>query len=706
MGNKTKRIIREDEVDTHSEIAQMFQQVFDNQFMLEAKIEQSGTDIEKIKKKMVEKKKGSVTMKTLISLVMVVLLTLPCFAAVNLNEINFDNVTSGTFDQQLRKWIGILNTDITNAAGLSNLGTGKVFYVDSGTSNASTVNGLTVAAAFPTHDDAYDSGNATANRGDVVFILQDHAESGSAAGLVDIDVAGVTVVHLGNGDNAGTYTFADTDTTFVIGAANITLVGGRYLAGISEVVAGIIVEAGGDNFTFIGTKGIYANFPEPTTSTFEFDVSIQMTTGADDVSILNCEAYSADATGATKFLDGGAGVVNRFTFKNNLIHGEYSVAPLFSDQIDLENHIAYNTITNMTAGQFGIEYTAAATGILERNNVVIDDRNNNSIDPGSMRHFENYIADSSGAAATLFSEPTPKIDEAIWAYFLNSVAGSAQPIKIWYVDSNISTSGTGTTPETAWKTIQEAITACTNSVDDWIFVMDYSGGGATITLDKSFVHIIGNANDAMYYPRIKPTGSGVPGFTFADAGDRVEIAHLVIGASDQTAAAISFAGASGGAYGNYIHDNVIGRDSDAPALQGIYIPSGDAAPYLFIENNRFYGAGGTGIDAAGSAVRIAGNATRCRIIGNLIVDVGRTATPALWLDGGVTEPTIMDNRIKFDTDTGTGSAITLGASVDDGWISGNWANDGKDAPTNNPFVDSGSTNGWSENYQGIVAVLP
>lgn len=640
-------------------------------------------------------------------LIMVLVFLVPIAkGTVDTTEINFSTVTSGTFDQQLRKWIDILNTDITNAGGLSNLGTGKVFYVDSGPGNASTVDGLTVGKAFPTHDDAYDSGNVTANRGDVVFILQDHAESGSVAGLVDIDVAGVTVVHLGNGDNAGTYTFADTDTTFVIGAANVTLVGGRYLAGISEVVAGIIVEAGGDNFTFIGTKGLYANFPEPTTSTFEFDISIQMTTGADNVSITNCEAYSADATGATKFLDGGAGVVNGFKFVNNLIHGEYSVAPLFSDQIDLENYIAYNNITQMTAGEFGIEYTAAATGIMERNNVVVNDRNENSIDSGSMRPFENYVADSSDVAATLFNPPAPKIDEAIWAYFLNSVAGSAQPIKIWYVDSNISTSGTGTTPEIAWKTIQEAMTASSNSTDDWIFVMDYSGGGATITLDKSFVHIIGNANDAMYYPRIKPTGSGVPGFTFTDAGDRVEIAHLVIGASDQTAAAISFAGATGGAYGNYIHDNVIGRDADAPALEGIHIASGDAAPYLYVRNNRFYGAAGAGIAAAGSAIRITGNATRCRIIGNLIVDVGRTATPAIWLDGGVTEPTIMDNRIKFDTDTGTGSAITLGASVDDGWISGNWASDGKDAPSNNPFVDGGSTNGWSENYQGIVAVLP
>lgn len=636
-------------------------------------------------------------------LVMVVLALFCCvtFGAVDTTEINFSTVTSGTFDQQLRRWIDILNTDITNAGGLSNIGTGKVFYVDSAAGGSATSSGTSLAAAWPTLDDAFDSGNGLeANRGDVVFVLQNSAESGSSANLWDIDIAGVTVVHLGNGDDQGTYTFADTDTTVSVGAANVTIIGGRLLAGISEVVIGLDVTADADYLTVIGME-----FPEPLTSTFEFNIAVQLVTGADDVSFIGCKAYSADATGADHWLNGGAGVVNRLTIRNCLVHGEYAIAPIFSDQIDLENYIAYNNVTQMTAGEFGIEYTAAATGILERNNVVIDDRNNNSIDSGSMRTFENYISDSDDVAATLFNPPLPKIDEAIWAYFLNSVAGSAQEVKIWYVDANISTSGTGTTPETAFKTIQEAITACSNSVDDWIFVMDYSGGGATITLNKAFVHIIGNANDAMYFPRIKPA-SAVPGFTFTDAGDRVEIAHLVIGGGDGTVAAISFAGASGGAYGNYIHDNVIGRDSDAPALEGILIPSGDAAPYLYVRNNRFYGAGGTGIAAAGSAIRITGNATRCRIIGNLIVDVGRTATPAIWLDGGVTEPTIMDNRIKFDTDTGTGSAITLGASVDDGWISGNWASDGKDAPSNNPFVDGGSTNGWSENYQGIVAVLP
>lgn len=299
-----------------------------------------------------------------------------------------------------------------------------------------------------------------------------------------------------------------------------------------------------------------------------------------------------------------------------------------------------------------------------------------------------------------------KLQEVLTAEQLRSIAGSAMPLAVWYVDP-AATGGTGDgkSPANAFTTLTLALAACSNTVNDWILVFDYSGGEAsTITINKSFVHIIGNACKGMPYPRIKPA-TAVAGITFEDTGDRVEIANMVIGGGDQTVSAIDF-NSPAGAYGCYIHDCIIGRDADAPALEGIHVPSGSDAPYLHVENNTFYGSDGAGIAAAGSAIRISGNATRCNIIDNYIQDIGRTATPAIWFDGSVTNPRIENNKIKFDTDTSTGSAITLSANVDDGWIANNYASDGKDAPANNPFVDAGSTNGWSGNYSGIVLTLP
>lgn len=293
------------------------------------------------------------------------------------------------------------------------------------------------------------------------------------------------------------------------------------------------------------------------------------------------------------------------------------------------------------------------------------------------------------------------------AYFMHTVEGIDQPIRQWFVDANVSASGGGQTPGTAFKTIQEAITACANSTDDWIFVFDYSGGGATITMNKAFVHLIGNeTNGAMPYPRIKPA-TAVAGITFAAAGDRVEIMGFTIGGGSAGVAAILFPVATAaGAYGVSIHDNVIGRDANAPCLVGVKVDSDGAAPYLHVEDNRFIGAAGTGIAAAGSAIRITGNAAYCQLNRNRILDVGRAATPAIWLDGPVTDPTIEDNRIKTDTDTGTGSAISLGSGVDDGWINGNVAGSGLDSDTYNQFKDEGSTNGWGTNWNQETSVLP
>jgi len=342
-------------------------------------------------------------------------------------------------------------------------------------------------------------------------------------------------------------------------------------------------------------------------------------------------------------------------------------------------------------------------------------------DSDAVRYMRDVVGNKEDAAAVGVADTTSSLvaygkqslnainslETAIQSYVLGTVVGSAMAVKFWFVDANITASGAGTDPSIAFKTIQEAVAVCTTSTDDWIFVFDYSGGGATVTMGTPFVHLIGNrASKAMPYPRIMPA-TAIPGITFGAGGDRCEIANFTIGAGDQTKSAISFpVGTAAGAYGNHIHDCVIGRDANAPCLVGIEVVSGGAAPYLLVENNRFYGSAGAGIAAAGSAIRISGNATRCNIRNNYVSDVGRTATPALWLDGAVSEPQIEFNRIKTDTDTGTGSAITLGASVDDGWIHGNVASDGKDSASNNPFVDGGSTNGWGVNYDGEAATLP
>lgn len=315
--------------------------------------------------------------------IVAVLLTAPVFAAFPTDiTTNRSYLWSmGAFDEGL-KWALRVENSVAGQRG-----TGKSWYVDSNVSNAG--GGVSPEEAYATVDAAINriSADGGASRGDTIWCLQGHAESGVDPALFDADVAGISIRGIGTGSLAATFTFADTDTTIAVGAANVLFENLRFLAGISEVVAGVIVEAAGDNFVMVNCV-----FPEPTTSGFEFNIAVQLTTAADNLSFLYNTAYSADAVGADHWLNGGAGAVNGLTLVGNKIHGEYAIAPIFSDQADLETYIRRNDVTQLTASQFGIEFTGAATGIVADNAVnatVLFE-----VDPGSMAYRNNMEGDT------------------------------------------------------------------------------------------------------------------------------------------------------------------------------------------------------------------------------------------------------------------------------------------------------------------------
>ncbi|MEE9365887.1 MAG: hypothetical protein V3W44_04285 [Dehalococcoidales bacterium] len=319
--------------------------------------------------------------RTLFTLLLIAVFALPVFGqgatSWNIYSRPDESWLSGALRGGDLMWEWAKAIDTLVAAGGAS-GTGKNWYVDSGLTTAG--DGSNWANALATLDAAINAvgTDSGANRGDWIHVAEAHAESGSVANLWDADVAGITIKHYGNGSNQGTYTFADTDTTVSIGAANVTIIGGRLLAGISEVVIGMDVTADADYLTVVAME-----FPEPGTAGFEFNIAVQLVSGADDVSFVGCTAYSADETGADSWLNGGASIVNRLTLVGNVIHGEFAVANIFSDQADLECYIAGNTVTNMTTGILGIQFSGNATGTCT-GNLVITDAIGTSYDTGLM----------------------------------------------------------------------------------------------------------------------------------------------------------------------------------------------------------------------------------------------------------------------------------------------------------------------------------
>ena len=170
---------------------------------------------------------------------------------------------------------------------------GSVFFVHSGTGTDALGGGRGPDNALATFD--YAVGLCTANKGDVIYILPGHAETISAAAGIDLDVEGITVIGLGNGDNRPTFTM-DTSTSVDVDvdADNITIKGLRFVSGKAAMLAMIDV-----NNAFF--EAIDCDFIS--LSTFTVINFINIATTKDNFRFKGCRFISATDPDGT---DGGA----------------------------------------------------------------------------------------------------------------------------------------------------------------------------------------------------------------------------------------------------------------------------------------------------------------------------------------------------------------------------------------------------------------
>ena len=273
-------------------------------------------------------------------------------------------------------------------------GTGNVYYVDSGVGNEG--DGKSWRGAKDTLDEAIDL--CTDDNGDVIYVAPGHAENLSAAGSVTCDKSGVTIIGCGNGDLRPTFTSTATAGTFLISNNAVSIYGLRFIPGISAVVTGISVSADGDQFTMSGCE-----FVNPGTATYEYITMVTLASGSDYVTFAGNKFVSlVTSTGCSEAIKAGAGVVNRLSIVSNEFQGNFIVAPIWSDQINTNCLIADNTIHQATTGQFGIEFTAAATGNLYGNTVYTDGATT-AIDPGSLKSVgPNWIVSAIDKSPVMF----------------------------------------------------------------------------------------------------------------------------------------------------------------------------------------------------------------------------------------------------------------------------------------------------------------
>lgn len=135
---------------------------------------------------------------------------------------------------------GFANGVVVRGVPLLTAYPGDVFWVDS--VNGSNSNKGTYQRPFASLD--YAVGRCTASRGDIIVAKPGHVETVTAAGGLDLDVAGIALLGLGAGSLRPTINFTTATTADMdVDAANITMVNFLFKGGIDALAGPIDVNA-------------------------------------------------------------------------------------------------------------------------------------------------------------------------------------------------------------------------------------------------------------------------------------------------------------------------------------------------------------------------------------------------------------------------------------------------------------------------------
>ncbi len=132
----------------------------------------------------------------------------------------------------------------------------------------------------------YAIGRCTINQGDHIILKEGHAETLTTQ--ITADMAGITIVGLGHGDNRPTLTINAAIFGIYCNVNNVKFINIRIVAGASATVLTELLRVKGDNVKFIGCQFEMA-----------YDMYHMVTvTGGNDVQFLDCVFLNAVTTSA------------------------------------------------------------------------------------------------------------------------------------------------------------------------------------------------------------------------------------------------------------------------------------------------------------------------------------------------------------------------------------------------------------------------
>lgn len=262
--------------------------------------------------------------------------------------------------------------------------TGKIWFVDS-TTGSSAHDGKSPTTALATIDQAINK--CTANKGDQIWVMPNHAETISGATTLVPDVAGISIFGLGEGRDRPTLTFSATSSKIAVSGAGTRISNFVFIAGISAVVIGVDVNA--DDVTITDCEFNYS------TTAFDFVIFVDVD-AYDRCTISNCYFIAEDTAGSNQAirLDDAHDV----HITNCVFMGDWTNAMIYSASGDaygkgllISGCSGQNSDVTLGAN---IRLACAFLGILQNNgfSTAYTGSEYDTFDPGSCGTSENYVS--------------------------------------------------------------------------------------------------------------------------------------------------------------------------------------------------------------------------------------------------------------------------------------------------------------------------
>lgn len=251
-------------------------------------------------------------------------------------------------------------------------GLGKLFFVG----DSSTVDLDRIKQMFGVDPDGdllyFDDidaaiGACTADRADVILVAPGHSETITGTDIT-VDVAGVSVIGLGEGTLQPRVIHNHADAEVSIAADNVTWQNIRHTADVTGVKVAIEIEDGSDCATVRGCR-----FDVNTTGTDEFLVSIR-TNDASNRALIE-DNYGNMGLGGAVSAVSFTKDTDETVVRNNTFIGDYSTANIngittLSTNLLIEDNLLVNGLTGGVGTEPGIELLTGTTGIIRRNDIA------------------------------------------------------------------------------------------------------------------------------------------------------------------------------------------------------------------------------------------------------------------------------------------------------------------------------------------------